>query len=163
MQLPLHTYHCGPALEKGTANLSSFYPRGWRQIRYWRWHTSLQSFERRGKHTVGFSPKHGHFCPTFRDKIDESFWKFSNLTLVLLDFYSAPRSLVWKNEWNNWEMFTCSLRWHNFKSVNIFGKIQQCASSGTYFITVHFFSSLAEKHKRFLLVENCKWERGFLG
>ena len=97
MQLPLHTYHCGPALEKGTANLSSFYPRGWRQIRYWRWHTSLQSFERRGKHTVGFSPKHGHFCPTFRDKIDESFWKFSNLTLVLLDFYSAARSLVWKN------------------------------------------------------------------
>ena len=50
------------------------------------------------KHTVGFSPKHGHFCPTFRDKIDESFWKFSNLTLVLLDFYSAPKSLVWKNE-----------------------------------------------------------------
>ena len=163
MQLPLHTYHCGPALEKGTANLSSFYPRGWRQIRYWRWHTSLQSFERRSKHTVGFSPKHGHFCPTFRDKIDESFWKFSNLTLVLLDFYSAARSLVWKNEWNNWEMFTCSLRWHNFKSVNIFGKIQQCTSCGTYFITVHFFSSLAEKHKRFLLVENCKCERGFLG
>ena len=39
---------------------------------------------------------------------------------------STVRSLVWENEWNNWKLFTCSLRSHNFKSVNIYGKIRQC-------------------------------------
>ena len=34
---------------------------------------------REGSHTVGFYPKHGHFCPTFRDKIDESFLRFFSL------------------------------------------------------------------------------------
>ena len=36
-------------------------------------------------HTVGFYSKCGHFCPAFRDIIDESFLRFFNLTLVLLD------------------------------------------------------------------------------
>ena len=45
---------------------------------------------------------------------------------VLLNLYFTARSLVWENEWNNWEMFTCSLRSHNFKSGNISGKIRHC-------------------------------------
>ena len=36
-------------------------------------------------HSVGFYPKNCHFCPTFRDKIDESFLRFFSLTLILLD------------------------------------------------------------------------------
>ena len=36
-------------------------------------------------HSVGFYRKYGHFCPAFRDKIDESFLRFFSLTLVLLD------------------------------------------------------------------------------
>ena len=39
-------------------------------------------------HSVGFCPIYGHFCPTFRDKIDESFLRFFKLTLVLLVIYS---------------------------------------------------------------------------
>ena len=39
---------------------------------------------------------------------------------------STIGSLVWDYEWKNWDMFTCSLRSHNFKSVNISGKIRQC-------------------------------------
>ena len=38
-------------------------------------------------HTVRFYPKYGHFCPTFRDKIDESFLRFFSLTLILLDYF----------------------------------------------------------------------------
>ena len=38
---------------------------------------------------VGFCPIYGHFCPISRDKIDESFLGFFNLTLVLLDIYST--------------------------------------------------------------------------
>ena len=48
----------------------------------------------RQKHSVGVYRKHGHFCPTFRDKIDGSFFKFFILTLVLLDFYSTTLSPV---------------------------------------------------------------------
>ena len=44
--------------------------------------------------SVGFYPKNCHFCPTFRDKIDESFLRFFSLTLVLLDIFSPARSLV---------------------------------------------------------------------
>ena len=40
-------------------------------------------------HSVGFCPIYGHFCPISRDKIDESFLGFFNLTLVLLDIYST--------------------------------------------------------------------------
>ena len=29
--------------------------------------------------------KYGHFCPAFRDEIDESFLRFFSLTLILLD------------------------------------------------------------------------------
>ena len=47
---------------------------------------------------------------------------------VLLNLYFTARSLVWENEWNNWEMFTSSLRSYNLKSVNIFGKIGQCVT-----------------------------------
>ena len=49
-------------------------------------------------HSVGFYPKYCHFCPAFRDKIDESFLRFLNLTLVLLDLSSCTRCLVWENE-----------------------------------------------------------------
>ena len=50
----------------------------------------------RQKHSVGVYRKHGHFCPTFRDKIDESFLRFFSLTLVLLNIYSTARNLVLK-------------------------------------------------------------------
>ena len=40
---------------------------------------------------------------------------------------SPGRSLLWENEWNNWEMFTSSVRSHNFKSDNISGKTLHCA------------------------------------
>ena len=36
-------------------------------------------------HSVGFYHKYSHFCPTFRDEIDESFLRFFSLTLILLD------------------------------------------------------------------------------
>ena len=36
-------------------------------------------------HTVGFYSKYGHFCPAFRDKIDESFLRFFSLSLVLVN------------------------------------------------------------------------------
>ena len=52
-------------------------------------------------HSVGFYPKYCHFCPAFRDKIDESFLRFLNLTLVLLDLNSTTRCLVWENERNH--------------------------------------------------------------
>ena len=72
----------------------------------------------RQKHSVGVYRKHGHFCPTFRDKIDKSFLRFFILTLVLHNLYTPTRNLVWENERNNWEMFTSSLRSHKFKSGN---------------------------------------------
>ena len=40
----------------------------------------------------------------------------------------TARSLVWEIEWNNWEMFTSSLRSHNLKSGNISGKIRHCVT-----------------------------------
>ena len=49
-------------------------------------------------HTVGFYSKYGHFCPAFRDIIDESFLRFFNLTLILLNIKSPGRCLVWENE-----------------------------------------------------------------
>ena len=88
-------------------------------------HLNLQLFT--SLHTVRFNSKYDHFCPAFRDKIDESFLKFFNQTLVLLNLNSTVRSLVWENEWNNWEMFTSSLRSHNFKSGNITDKIRHCS------------------------------------
>ena len=49
----------------------------------------------------------------------------SNFSFAWLN--STTGSLVWENEWINWEMFTSSLRSDNFKSVNISGKIRHCA------------------------------------
>ena len=50
-------------------------------ITWQRWGIQLRPMS----HSVGFCPKYGHFCPTFRDKIDESFLRFFSLTLILLD------------------------------------------------------------------------------
>ena len=49
-------------------------------------------------HSVGFYTKYDHFCPAFRDKIDESFLSFFSLTLILLNIYFTARSLVEENE-----------------------------------------------------------------
>ena len=59
----------------------------------------------------------------------------SNFNFAWLN--STGRILVWENEWNNWEMFTCSLCSHNFKSGNIYVKIWQCASLLTPYLLCH--------------------------
>ena len=58
---------------------------------------------------------------------------------------STVRSLVWENEWNNWETFTSSLRSHNFISDNISGKIRHCALEDLHvcmWLQKWYFSSL---------------------
>ena len=66
-------------------------------------------------------PKIWPFLPCFsRRNWRVIFEVFHSSFKVLLNFYSTVRCLVWENEWNNWEMFTSSLRSHNFKSGNIF-------------------------------------------
>ena len=50
-------------------------------------------------HTVGFYSKYGHFCPAFRDIIDESFLRFFNLpNFGFAGLNSSNSSLVWENE-----------------------------------------------------------------
>ena len=76
-------------------------------------------------HFVGFYLK---FLPNFSQQnwrvIFEGFQ--SNFNFAWLN--STSRSLGWENAWNIREMFTSSLRSHNFKSGNSYGKIGYCVT-----------------------------------
>ena len=47
-------------------------------------------------HSGGFYQKYGHFWPAFHNKIDESFFSFFSLTLVLLDPILLSEVQFWK-------------------------------------------------------------------
>ena len=52
-------------------------------------------------HTVGFYSKYGHFCPAFRDMIDDFIFEVFQSNFGFAGLNSSDSSLVWENERKN--------------------------------------------------------------
>ena len=94
--------------------------------KWWDWDARLKIKDFYFHLTVLDLPKLWPFLPHFSRPNWRVIFKVfqSNFDFAWLN--SPVRSLVWENEWKNWEMLTSSLRSHNLKSDNISGKIRHC-------------------------------------